>query len=368
MVLFKKKYGNIKKPFIKLGTRSIGSQFPCFVVAEISGNHNQKFEEAVRLIKAAAEAGADAVKIQTYTPDTITLKSNKEWFIVRGKKTPEAWKNETLYDLYKTAYTPWEWHTKLKKVAEELGLIFFSTPFDETAVDFLEKLKVPCYKIASYEVVDIPLIRKVAQTKKPVIMSVGFAALWEIELAVDTLKKYGSGEIALLHCVTQYSASPLLSSMNLRTIGDLQEKFGVVSGFSDNNAGIIAPTIAATMGASIIEKHLITKRSRGGPDSRFSLEPEEFGQMVKKIRRNEGAKGEVKYGPLNSAEEYNMRFRPSIFVSKDIKKGEKFSSRNIKTVRPSNGLPPREWDDIIGSRALYDIELGTPLSWDLIEK
>ena len=293
-------------PSFTIVGRTIGLDHPCFIVAEMSGNHEQNFDRAVDIVRAAARAGADAVKLQTYTPDTITLNSNKPWFLESYKEdTPESWRGKSLYELYQTAYTPWDWQPKLKELAESLGLVLFSTPFDETAVDFLEQMNVSCYKIASYEVTHIPLLRKVAQTGKPVIMSVGFASLKEIERAISTLREHGSGEIAVLHCVTGYSAEPKAEEMNLQTIRDLRERFGVVSGFSDNNAGVEFPVMAVTVGASIIEKHVTISRAEGAIDSTFSVEAGELEEMVRRVRQVEQALGKVHNGPASQAEEEN---------------------------------------------------------------
>lgn len=369
---------------IKIGNKKIGDNHPCFIVAELSGNHHQKFDEAVALIKAAAEAGADAVKLQIYTPDTMTIDSDKEWFVVGGEDNPDVWKGKTLYQLYQEAYTPWEWQPKLKEIAENLGLILFSTPFDETAVDFLEKMNAPCYKVASYEATDIPLLKRIAKTGKPVIISVGLAVLNEVELAVETLRKNGARDIAVLHCVTTYSESPEFGDMNLNTIIDIRERFGVVSGFSENNGEIDVSVTAATLGASIIEKHFIFRRSDGGPDANFSIEPAEFKQMATLIRRaeKEGAEavlrdlvskkdverimGKVHYGPANEGERYNKRFRRSLFVVKDMKKGESFTYENLRVIRPEVGLSPKHLDEVLGKEASKDIERASPLSWDLV--
>lgn len=372
---------------INIGKRVIGPGHPCFIVAEISGNHHQKYEEAVELLKVAKEVGADAVKLQTYTPDTLTLKSDKSWFRVGGKDQPDSWKGQVLYGLYKTAYTPWEWQPKLKKIANDLGLILFSTPFDETAVDFLEEMDVPCYKIASYEAVHIPLLKKVASTRKPVIISVGFADLEEVTIAIDTLKNNGAKDIVVLHCVTSYSDRPNLKDMNLSTISDIRRRFNVLAGFSDNNTGVAAPVIAAVITrASVIEKHLIFNRSDGGPDARFSMDPQEFKEMVRIIRKGERegadsvlgadvtrndvdkAMGQVHYGPASPQEEENIVFRPSIWVKKDIRAGEIFSKENIRVARPSAGLHPKFFDEILGKRARCRIEAITPLDWGLINQ
>lgn len=355
-------------PFIQIANKKVGVGHPCFIVAEVSANHNQSFDRAVEIIKAAARAGADAIKLQTYTPDTMTIDSDKEWFLVAGKDNPDSWKGMSLFELYKTAYTPWEWQPKLKKIAEELGLVLFSTPFDETAVDFLEDMKVPCYKVASYEVTDIPLLKKIASTKKPVIMSTGYDSLEDLELAVDTLKKNGAGEIGILHCVTSYSDKPELGSANLSMIPDIRERFGAVSGFSDNNAGVYIPTLAATIGASIIEKHVTLSYRDGGADSKFSIEPGELESMVKDIRRYEKTMGEIKYGPTNEAEKYNKGFQRSLFVVGDIKKGEQLTRGNIRSIRPAAGLHTKFFKEVIGRKAAKDIERGTPLSWDLIQE
>ncbi len=352
---------------IKIGDRRIGDGEPCFVVAEISANHRQRIDRAKALIKAAAEAGADAVKLQTYTPDTITINSDKKWFWVGGKDNPTAWKGKTFYDLYKDAYTPWEWHAELKDVAEDHGLIFFSTPFDHTSVDFLEKLHVPCYKIASYEATDIPLLKKVASTKKPVIISVGFATLAEIELSISTLESNGTKDIVVLQCTTSYSDKANEKFTNLRTMLNIRDRFGVLSGFSDNMGGIEVPVLAAAMGAAVIEKHIVVKHDKRILDDKFSLDKEFFRRMVKQIRRQESVMGGVKYGPQTDAEKYNRRFRRSLFVVKDVKAGEKFTKGNVRSIRPAYGLETKFFDAVMGKTAAKNIERGTPLSWGLIK-
>lgn len=360
----------------KIGNRQVGAGHPAFFVAELSGNHLQSFDTAVQLVHAAKDAGADAVKLQTYTPDTITLDCDKEWFRVGGEDNPDNWKGKTLHQLYQTAYTPWEWQPKLKELADGLGLILFSSPFDETAVDFLEAMRVPCYKIASYEATDFTLLRKVARTEKPVIMSVGYASLLEVEEAIGTLRRYGAEDIAILHCVTGYAEHPTVSAMNLATIPDIAKRFNVAVGFSDNNGGIDIPVAAVAAGASIIEKHLILKRDMGGPDARFSVEPQEFTQMVRAVRGAEKsgeapliearAMGEPTYGPVTDIERYNLRWRRSLFAVKAIKKGEMFTSENVRSIRPASGLETKHIDAVLGKRAADDIEYGTPLSWNLI--
>lgn len=345
------------------GRRKIGPGQPAFIVAEMSGNHNQSYEKAVKIIHAAAKAGVDAIKLQTYTPDTMTINSDKKWFFLKNKGAPESWGKANLYKLYDTAYTPWAWQPKLKKIAEKLGLVFFSTPFDATAVDFLKKMNVPCYKIASYEATDIPLLVKVARTKKPIIISVGFASRGEIALAIKTLRKNGAKEIAVLHCVTGYAASAQPQDMNLATIRDISKKFDVVSGFSDNNAGIKYPLWAVLSGASIIEKHFLLKRSDGGPDARFSLKPAEMKKMVGLIRKAEIALGRAHYGPASEAEKNYRRLRRSIFAVKDIRKGQKFTKDNIQVIRPAYGLESKYYSKVIGKKAALDIERETPLTW-----
>ena len=357
---------------ITIAGRKIGEGHPCFVVAEVSCNHRQKYDEAVKIIEAAGAAGADAVKLQTYTPDTMTLDSDKKWFYVGGEDTPDSWKKETLYQIYQKAYTPWDWQPKLKKLANDLGMILFSTPFDATAVDFLEEMGVPCYKVASYEATDIPLLKKIAATAKPVIMSIGFATLEEADLAVKTLKENGTKELAVLHCVTTYSDKPQAKNMNLSTIADIKKRWEVVAGFSDNNYGIEFPIAAAQAGASIIEKHLVTKHNQGSFDDRFSIDPGEFKEMVKRIREvkelltDKILLGKPQYGPVSKDEENYRRLRRSIFVAKDIKRGEKFTKENIRVIRPESGLAPKHYEEVLGKSASADIEKATPLTRDLI--
>lgn len=344
------------------GERKIGPDQPVFIIAEISGNHNQSYKRAVKIIDAAIEAGIDAIKLQTYTPDTITIDCDKEPFQVKVNK---AWAGQTLYSLYKKAYTPWEWQPKLKKYAEEKGVLVFSTPFDNTAVDFLEKMNVALYKVASFEVVDIPLLKRIGQTKKPVIMSRGMASIKELELAIKTLKDNGTPQIAVLHCVSSYPAKP--EQMNLATIPDLAKRFNAVVGLSDHTLGITIPITSVALGACIIEKHFTLSRSDGGPDAGFSLEPDELKQLVKSVREAEKAIGKPNYAS-DRKEAENIVFRKSLFIVKDIKKGEKFNSENVRSIRPGYGLPSKHYDEIIGKTAGQEIERGTPLSWQLINK
>lgn len=346
------------------GVRRIGPGEPVFVVAEMSGNHNQNLETAYKIIDAAAEAGADAIKLQTYTADTITIDCDNEYF--RIKEGP--WAGQTLYELYQRAYTPWEWHGELKIYAEGKGLVFFSTPFDGTAVDFLERLGVSLYKVASFEVVDIPLLQKIGQTKKPVIMSCGMATEEEINLAVTTLRKFGSPAVALLYCVSAYPANA--EDMNLATVPELAKRFNAPAGLSDHSLILDVPLTAVDLGAVIIEKHLTLTRSDGGPDAEFSLEPYEFEELVEAVRcgqKGRASIGVVKFGP-GISEKGSLIYRKSLFVVQPVKKGEVFTSRNIRSIRPGHGLPPKLYDEIMGDRAVTDISPGTPLVWKLIKK
>lgn len=343
------------------GIRLIGPGQPAFIIAEMSGNHNQSFNKAKEIINAAANAGADAIKLQTYTADTMTIDCDNKYFQV---KVNRAWKGQTLYNLYKKAYTPWEWQAKLKKYGEAKGLLVFSTPFDNTAVDFLKKINVELYKIASFEIVDIPLLEKIGKTKKPVIMSRGMATLSEIKLAVKILKKNGCPQVAILHCVSGYPAKA--QEMNLSTIPDIVKKFKVVAGLSDHILNTTVSIAAAALGASIIEKHLTIKRSDGGPDAAFSLEPQELKDMIKAVHQIELAIGKPNYN-ITKSEAENIIFRRSLFAVKNIKKGEKFTSVNVRSIRPACGLAPKYYKKVIGSIAAKDIERGTPLAKKLIK-
>lgn len=350
------------------GERKIGSGCPVFIIAEMSANHNQDYEKAVQIIQAAAKAGADAIKLQTYTADTMTINCDRPCFIVGGEDNPDAWKGQTLYSLYRHAYTPWEWHSRLKNVAEDLGLVFFSTPFDPTAVDFLETLGVPLYKVASYEVTDIPLLKKIAKTKKPVIMSIGYATLDEVNLAISTLRENGTKDIVILHCVTGYSGNPLPEDTNMRTMIDIRKRFDVLSGFSDNNAGIDIPLQAGILGACVIEKHIVAAHDDGALDGDFSINPQEFALFVRAVRRAEKVMGVVNYGPQNALERSNRKYRRSLFVVADVKSGEIFTEQNVRAIRPEGGLEPKYYEEIIGKTAKQNIERGIPLAWDLIHE
>lgn len=336
--------------------RIVGEGAPVYIIAEMSANHNQDFEQAVRILRAARDAGADAVKLQTYTPDTLTIDCRTPPFRV-GSGT--LWEGQYLYELYGQAYTPWEWQPKLKKIANELGLDLFSTPFDDSAVDFLEKMEVPAHKIASFELVDTGLLRRVARTGKPIIMSTGMATLGEIEEAVTTLREAGATQLALLKCVSAYPAPP--EAMNLRTIPHLAEAFGTPVGLSDHTLGTAAAVTAVALGASILEKHFTLSRSHPGPDSAFSLEPQEFKGLVEAVRCAEKALGRVHYGVARD-EIASRVFRRSLFVVQDIKAGEVFTRDNVRSIRPANGLHPRFLEEVLGQRARCALRRGTPLS------
>ncbi len=340
--------------------RPIGPDDPVYIVAELSANHNQDFDRAVELVHAAKRAGADAIKLQTYTPDTITINSDREYFRIKGGT---LWDGRTLHDLYAEAHTPWEWQPKLKKIADELDIHFFSSPFDATAVEFLESINVPAYKLASCELIDLPLIEKLARTGKPLIFSTGMATAEEIEEALATARNAGATQIALLKCTSAYPAP--VAEMNLRTIPELARRFALPVGLSDHTPGIAIAVAAVSLGACIIEKHLTISRSLGGPDAEFSLEPHEFKEMVGAVRLAEMALGAVQFGPTLH-EESSVRFRRSLFVVRDMKKGELFSSENLRSVRPGDGLHTRYLPQILGKHAARQIERGTPMNWDLI--
>ncbi|MGO9229795.1 MAG: pseudaminic acid synthase [Bryobacteraceae bacterium] len=347
-------------PFVTIAGRRVGPGYPVYVVAEISANHNRDFEQAVKLIEAASQAGADAVKLQTYTPDTMTLHSERDCFRIGGGT---LWDGKTLYDLYGEACTPWEWHPKLKEVANRRGLHLFSTAFDSTSLDFLESLGMPAHKVASFEIVDIPLIRQMARTGKPLIVSTGMATLEEIDEAVSAARHAGARQIALLQCTSAYPAPP--SGMHLRTIPDLLRRFGVPVGLSDHTLGTAVPVAAVALGACIVEKHVTLSRSTPGPDSQFSLEPHELKDMLHAIRTTEEALGSIHYG-ASEAEASSRAFRRSLFVVQDVAAGEAFGPKNVRSIRPSHGLHPRFLDAVMGRRAARDVELGTPLRWDMV--
>ena len=346
-------------PFVEINGRRIGSGCATYIIAEMSANHNQDFDQAVRILHAANEAGADAVKLQTYTPDTLTIDCDSEYFQIRGT----LWDGRTLYDLYNEAYMPWDWQPKLKEIADELGLDLFSTAYDDTAVGFLEDMDVPAYKIASFENVDLPLLRRIAQTGKPIIMSTGMATLAEIDEAVQTIRDAGNNHLALLKCTSAYPAPP--EEMDLHTIPHLAQAFNVPVGLSDHTLGIAVPVAAVALGACIVEKHFTLSRDTPGPDSAFSLEPHEFKAMVEAIRIAESALGKVNYA-VGEQEAKSRIFRRSLFVVKDMKAGEVFTEENVHSIRPGYGLPPKFLREVLGRCAPQDIERGTPLSWAMI--
>ncbi|MCB0257021.1 MAG: pseudaminic acid synthase [Anaerolineae bacterium] len=345
---------------LQIGDRMIGFDYPTYIIAELSANHNQDFDQAVQLVHAAKEAGADAVKLQTYTPDTITIDCDNEYFRI-GKGT--LWEGKNLYRLYGEAYTPWEWQPELKAIANDLGMDLFSSPFDFTAVDFLEGMGVPAYKIASFELVDLPLIRRVAQTGKPMIMSTGMATLAEIDEAVRTAHEAGATQMALLKCNSAYPAPP--AEMNLCTIPHMAEAFGVPVGLSDHTLGIAVPVAAVALGACIIEKHFTLSRAVPGPDSAFSLEPHEFKAMVEAVRVAEKALGQISYA-VTKREAASRVFRRSLFVVQDMQVGDIFTSENVRSIRPGYGLDTRYLDQVLGRFASQHISRGTPLKWKLI--
>lgn len=330
-----------------------------YIIAEMSANHAGSIERAKEIIRAAKESGADCIKIQTYKPDTITIDCDNPYFMIKKG----LWKNENLYRLYESAYTPWEWQAELKNEAEKNNIDFLSTPFDNSSVDFLESIGLEFYKIASFELVDIPLIEYVAEKEKPIILSTGMASLGEIEDAVTAIKKKGNQNIALLHCSSAYPAAS--SEMNLITINNMKETFQVPVGLSDHSMNATAAIMAVALGATIIEKHFCISRKIANPDAQFSMEAQEFKQMVEEIRNAERAIGKVKYGATEQEEE-SLSLRKSIFATKEIKKGEYLTSENIKIIRPGYGLKPKYYKSILGQKALSDIAYGTPIDCSMI--
>lgn len=346
---------------MKIVNKELGPDKPTFIIAELSANHLHDFDIAVKTIKSMKEAGADAVKFQTYTPDTITIDCDNEYFQI---KQGTIWDGQVLYNLYETAYTPWDWQPELKKIAEDSGLIAFSSPFDKTSVDFLEDMDVPAYKIASFEITDIPLIEYVASKGKPIIISTGIASLEDIELAVQTCLDAGNDQIALLKCTSSYP-SPM-NEINLNTIPDMIDKFGCLIGLSDHTLGGEVSTAAVALGANIIEKHFILDRSMGGPDAEFSMEPHEFKQMVDSIRNVEKALGKVSY-ELSDKMKSNRDFSRSLFVVEDMLSGEIISEKNVRSIRPGFGLHPKYLKKILGKKVKKDLKKGTPFKLDFIE-
>jgi pseudaminic acid synthase len=343
---------------MQISTRAIGPEHRPYLIAEMSGNHNQSLDRALAIVEAAAAAGADAVKLQTYTADTMTLAVDTPDFVIQDKKS--LWAGRHLHDLYKEAYTPWEWHAPIMQRARELGLHCFSSPFDESAVDFLETLDVPAYKIASFELTDIPLIRKVAATGKPMIMSTGMATVGEIDEAVRTAKAAGASAITLLKCTSTYPATP--ANSHLRTIPHLRDAFGCEVGLSDHTMGVGIAVAAVALGATVIEKHFTLRRADGGVDSAFSMEPEELQLLRAETERAWQGLGQIAYGGTQ-AEEKSRTHRRSIYVSKSVRAGELLTAENLRIVRPAFGLAPKFIDVVLGKRASQDLPAGTPLGW-----
>lgn len=344
---------------ISVAGRIIGEGHPAYIIAEMSANHAGDINLAKQIIRKAKECGADCIKIQTYTPDTMTIDCDNEYFAIKGG----TWDGENLYNLYSKAYTPWEWQAELKAEAEKVGLDFFSTPFDKTSVDFLESIGVEFYKIASFELVDIPLIKYVASKGKPMIISTGMGSFEEIKEAVDAVHSTGNHNVALLKCSSAYPAVP--DDMNLNTMQHMSESFDVPVGLSDHSLGSIGAVTAVAMGACIVEKHFCLSRDIENPDSSFSMEPEEFRKMVEDIRTAERAKGVVSY-ECSEIEKGSLVFRRSIFAVKDIKKGEKLSAENIRVIRPGYGMKPKYYEDILGKVAMRDIKRGTPITSEVL--
>ena len=345
---------------MKIGTHNINAESKVFIIAELSANHNGSLDTAIETIKAAKRAGADCVKLQTYTADTITIDSDKKDFLIKGT----IWDGKKLHDLYKEAFTPWEWHEELMLVAKKEGLICFSSPFDKTAVDFLETLNVPAYKIASFEITDIPLIEYVASKGKPIILSTGIAEIKDIELALDACKRMGNHDIALLKCTSSYPAP--IEEANMCMVKDLASRFNVISGLSDHTLGSTAPVVATVFGAKIIEKHFILDRSVGGPDASFSMNELEFTEMVKAVREAEKAVGEINYD-LTEKQIKGRDFSRSLYVVEAVKKGDVVTDKNVRSIRPGFGLHPKHYKELLGSTFIRNIEKGTPLSFSLIK-
>lgn len=347
-------------PCITINQRRIGVDYPPYVIAEMSANHNGSLQAALSLIEAAAQAGAAAVKLQTYRPDTITLDCDHEDFMIRGG----LWDGRRLHDLYAEAFTPWEWHAELFAHAARQGITLFSSPFDFTAVDLLEELHAPAYKIASFEAVDLPLIRYAASTGKPLIISTGMASADEIGEAIATARDGGCRELAILHCVSGYPAPA--ADYALRTLPDMQSRFGLVTGLSDHTLDNTTAIAAVALGAAIVEKHFTLDRSGGGPDDSFSLEPVELAQLCQTTRTAWEALGQVDYG-LKSSERGNIKFRRSLYIVADLKAGEALTPANLRSIRPGFGLPPKHYEAVLGRRVRRDVARGTPLAWDLVE-
>ncbi len=346
---------------IKIDGKSIGPGYPPYIIAEMSANHNGELEKAKKIIEMTKSMGADAIKLQTYTPDTLTIRSNKEDFSIKGG----LWDGYSLYDLYKQAHTPYEWHKELYDYAYEMGITVFSTAYDETAVDLLEELGNPAYKIASFEIIDLPLIKYVAQTNKPLIISTGMANKDEISEALQIAQDNGSGEVILLHCVSSYPTP--IDQINLATIKDMRDRFKVITGLSDHTMGTSVSIAAVALGACVIEKHVCLSRQDEGVDSSFSMEPQELEELCLNSKLAWEALGKASY-EMKDIEEENIKFRRSIYVVKDINKGDIFTEENIRRIRPGFGLEPKYYDEILGLKSTKDIECGTAIKWNHIEK
>ena len=357
----KPKFSMYSDTTIRIGHRDIGRGNAPFIIAEMSGNHNQSLERALAIVKAAAEAGAHAIKLQTYTADTMTIALTGGEFLIEDEKS--LWQGNSLYDLYQKAYTPWEWHAPIMTLASELGMICFSSPFDASAVDFLESLGAPAYKIASFENIDLPLIRKVARTGKPLIISTGMATAAEIDESVRAAREAGCRELVLLKCTSTYPATP--TNTNVATIPHMRELFGCEIGLSDHTMGIGASVAAVALGATVIEKHFTLLRADGGVDSTFSLEPEELRTLVVETERAWQALGTVSYGP-GEVEERSLVYRRSIYIVENVKAGEVLTESNLRCIRPGFGLPPKYYEVLLGRRLNQDVHMGTPMSWNLI--
>jgi len=347
------------KRSVEIAGRRIGRDFEPYVICELSGNHNGSLERAVELLKAAADTGADAIKIQSYTPDTITIDHDGPGFRIAGG----LWDGRTLYDLYGEAQTPFEWHEHLFRTARELGVTLFSSPFDHSAVDLLEHLGAPAYKIASFEIVDLPLVAYVAAKRKPMIISTGMANLREIEEAVTTARDNGCEELVLLHCISSYPAPDEQS--NVRTVPDLADRFGVVTGLSDHTFGSAVAVASIALGGCVVEKHFTMRRADGGPDSAFSLEPDEFRTLVQDCKRAWRALGQPTYD-LQGCERGSVEFRRSLYVVRDVAAGEEITDENVRSIRPGHGLPPKHMPEVLGRRASRDLKRGEPLNWDVV--
>mgnify|MGYP001067730593 FL=1 len=345
----------------RIAERPIGLDHPPFVIAEMSGNHNQSLDRALEIVEAAAKAGAHGLKLQTYTADTMTLPIKTGEFFINDESN--LWHGHSLHELYEIAHTPWDWHAPIIERAQELGLIAFSTPFDETAVDFLESLDTPCYKIASFENADLPLIRRVAQTGKPVIVSTGMATIAELDETVRTLREGGCEQIVLLKCTSTYPATP--ENTHLNTIPHLRELFGTEVGLSDHTHGVGAGVAAVALGATVIEKHFTLDRAEGGVDAAFSMEPAEMAALVAETERAWQALGGIQYGPT-AAEKPSMRFRRSLYIAKDMKAGDVLTAENLRIIRPGYGLAPKYYEVLLGQRVNRDLEAGTAVEWGMV--